>query len=777
LNALVTRTGVVDDVFHSETFLLCSLDEGIEEEIEKMNDLDETFEYSHPEFVVDIPITDAERQAARQAEVDFLESFPAYEYVPIEQWKNDPEGQFISSRWEEGRKQDGSVRSRWVLREFNRGPTHGNNFAATPNEGEVDALHARALMKGHSIRYFDVSRAFPHAMEERHIYTNPPEGYEKEGFVLRALRKLNGTQDGSKGFSEWFRVQLMNLGFTSNKITPTYFTSKNGEISVSAHVDDGACEGDDNDLDWLFEELGKVMILKETGRLLASDNFDRWVSFLSRERCRKGDKILKKVSPKFILESMELLNIEPGNPTPTPMTKLLASKDSGPPLDVENHSLFRSVVGKLIHVQPDFEAAQYAIKELARELQAPTTDSLERLHHLVRYLSGQLDVVHVIEPKAAQAKIVVSVDANWAGCHKTRKSTGTINCSVFGVSLHTSSKTQPTVAQSSAHSELHEIQRGAHFGIYMSNFWSEAYGEVLPIEILTDSAAAKTLGTRRGVGRVRHLAVKEIYIQELTNSGRVRLVKINGHDNVADIGTKILDKQRIEFLLNKLNVKRWDGVSLSSVVSVSTGTALGGRNRQLGALLSLLLPTLANGAIIVDKDYDYDYYEFASSSTASTVCSAWWWFLFFITCVVGFIGYYFVYYPERREQVVGGQASFGAGPNPPVGELREQAFFGEHREQVVGGQASFGAGPNPPVMLPCPDHERLDNDDTDEETKAAIHQFFHEQSDSDGESFVCRRIPPRYKNKRCQTELTFKRHYKVPRCVALPTGEHGVWSE
>ena len=107
------------------------------------------------------------------------------------------------------------------------------------------------------------------------------------------------------------------------------------------------------------------------------------------------------------------------------MTRALAMKVDGPALPPVTHSLFRTVVGKRIHVQPDYKEAQYAIKELARELQGPTTDSMERLHHLVRYLSGQLLQVHVMDPKASIGSIEMTVDANWAGCPRTRRSTGT----------------------------------------------------------------------------------------------------------------------------------------------------------------------------------------------------------------------------------------------------------------------------------------------------------------------------------------------------------------
>jgi hypothetical protein len=122
-----------------------------------------------------------------------------------------------------------------------------------------------------------------------------------------------------------------------------------------------------------------------------------------------------------------------------------------------------------------------------------------------------------------------------------------------------STKTQPTIATCSAQAESAEVQRGCHLGIFMQNLWYEAYGETLDIVVETDSAAGKILCSRRGVGRVRHLEIRDLEIQELTNSGRVRVINVPGEMNVADLGTKVLDRVRIEYLLNKLGVRYFRG--------------------------------------------------------------------------------------------------------------------------------------------------------------------------------------------------------------------------
>ncbi len=65
-------------------------------------------------------------------------------------------------------------------------------------------------------------------------------------------------------------------------------------------------------------------------------------------------------------------------------------------------------------------------------------------------------------------------------------------------------------------------------------------GEPLRLRLSLGSSAARSAVLRRGVGRIRHLEVKTLWIQDHTASGRLVVDKIKGTENVADIGTKPL---------------------------------------------------------------------------------------------------------------------------------------------------------------------------------------------------------------------------------------------
>ena len=58
------------------------------------------------------------------------------------------------------------------------------------------------------------------------------------------------------------------------------------------------------------------------------------------------------------------------------------------------------------------------------------------------------------------------------------------------------------------------------------------------IRVFTDSSVAKSFVSTRGLGRMRHLEVKLLWLQEQVQRGRIGVGKISGVANVADALTK-----------------------------------------------------------------------------------------------------------------------------------------------------------------------------------------------------------------------------------------------
>merc|ERR1712074_249246 len=70
-------------------------------------------------------------------------------------------------------------------------------------------------------------------------------------------------------------------------------------------------------------------------------------------------------------------------------------------------------------------------------------------------------------------------------------------------------------------------------------------GVRLPITLYTDLSAAKGTSSRRGLGKVRHIELSELWLQDQVARGRVSVRKIRGEDNLSDSLTKHSTPDRI----------------------------------------------------------------------------------------------------------------------------------------------------------------------------------------------------------------------------------------
>ena len=221
-------------------------------------------------------------------------------------------------------------------------------------------------------------------------------------------------------------------------------------------------------------------------------------------------------------------------------------------LDHEQHKRYRRIVGKLqwlAYTRPDIA---YSTKELARDLTAPTELSQKRVKHLLRHLNGTKRHKFTIEPtttlRANTNNILdldVHVDADWAGCPTTRKSTSGFNIIFLGTTVAFGSRTQATIALSSAESELYAICTGVNEGLHLRNFLLE-----------TNICSKLNLRIRQGTSkRAKHIDLKFLYTQDLIKHDIIRILKINTLHNSSDLFTKYISKETLQRLIQSIGIR------------------------------------------------------------------------------------------------------------------------------------------------------------------------------------------------------------------------------
>ena len=107
---------------------------------------------------------------------------------------------------------------------------------------------------------------------------------------------------------------------------------------------------------------------------------------------------------------------------------------------------------------------------------------------------------------------------------------------------------------SSAEAEFYAMVTGATEAMFERSVFSELGQSSMMIEMRTDSAAAKACMERHGAQRMKHIAIRVMFLKDLVKSKLVRLKKVASANNIADLLTKPVNQQVQEHLLKSLSV-------------------------------------------------------------------------------------------------------------------------------------------------------------------------------------------------------------------------------
>ncbi len=179
----------------------------------------------------------------------------------------------------------------------------------------------------------------------------------------------------------------------------------------------------------------------------------------------------------------------------------------------------------------------------------PTEHGVTALKRLGRFLEGHRRVIFSYPFQSAD-KIDTYSDTDWVGCLRTRRSTSG-GCLMLGRHLIKSwSSTQGPVSLSSGEAEFYGVVKAAGVSLGYQALL-EDLGVRLPIRVWTDSSATMGICGRQGLGKLRHVDTRALWIQQRVRDHSIELRKVKGEVNPADLFTKHLSSaDRVDTLLN-----------------------------------------------------------------------------------------------------------------------------------------------------------------------------------------------------------------------------------
>ena len=100
------------------------------------------------------------------------------------------------------------------------------------------------------------------------------------------------------------------------------------------------------------------------------------------------------------------------------------------------------------------------------------------------------------------------------------------------------SSSQSVIALSSGEAELYAMTKAASQTIGLMSLAAD-FGEELTGEVMSDASAAIGIVHRKGLGKIRHIEVQDLWLQEKVAQEKLAVSKVAGAQNPADMMTKI----------------------------------------------------------------------------------------------------------------------------------------------------------------------------------------------------------------------------------------------
>ena len=125
---------------------------------------------------------------------------------------------------------------------------------------------------------------------------------------------------------------------------------------------------------------------------------------------------------------------------------------------------------------------------------------------------------------------------------------------------HAYSKSQAVIALSSGEAEYYGFASAASASLGVQSALKDL-GWHFGIQILMDASAGIAIGSRRGLGKTKHIDTVFLWAQELVTSKKVKLTKRKTDEMLADFLTKNVEASKMMKCMSGLNLQFMTGQS------------------------------------------------------------------------------------------------------------------------------------------------------------------------------------------------------------------------
>ena len=351
--------------------------------------------------------------------------------------------------------------------------------------------------------------------------------------MCKLRRSLYGLKQSPRCFNEALDSQLKKLGFKNTTADACIYSGvvDSSKVLLAVYVDDillASCSS--HALKTTKQRIGTQFKTKDLGP----------ASFFLGVSVRQDQSGISMSQPAYIQTLLDKFGLGDCNTQRIPMTPDADLHKRAEGELAADESEFRSMIGSLMYLstatRPDLS---FAVHRLAQFSSDPSSAPLAAVKRIFRYLRATKDFGIRFRAKD-KSQLTGYVDADWAACLDTSRSTTGCLFLLAGGPVAWMSRRQRLVTKSTAESEFIALSEATAEVTWLRTLLAElGYPPTGPTAIWEDNAAAVSLANNPvGHQRTKHITVKLRFVQDGVENGEIQVAHVSTQNQMADALTK-----------------------------------------------------------------------------------------------------------------------------------------------------------------------------------------------------------------------------------------------